>query len=204
MKNHDVNKDNHFIMIFDPEEGDDLSILDSIVEYHNSDKVPKVVGKSWTGTKETSKAEVVKDVKDSIDSNLSDYPLEIRNSYYVGFLQPLVDRYKQKYNELDRISKWGIREEANVQWYPKNGGFKRWHAEKGSLNETTNLRVLVYMTYLNDIEDGGQTEFMYQNLAIQPKKGRTVIWTPEWTHTHRGVPSPTQEKMIITGWYSYV
>ena len=56
------------------------------------------------------------------------------------------------------------------------------------------------MTYLNDVTDAGGTEFCHQNLIVQPKKGLTLIWPADWTFTHRGVPSPTQEKIITTGW----
>ncbi len=59
------------------------------------------------------------------------------------------------------------------------------------------------MTYLNDVEDGGGTEFYHQNLIVKPRKGKTLIWPADWTHTHRGVTSPTQEKYVITGWFNY-
>ena len=57
------------------------------------------------------------------------------------------------------------------------------------------------MTYLNDGEDGG-TEFLYQKIASPAKKGLTLIWPANWTHTHRGIISSTNEKIIITGWFS--
>jgi hypothetical protein len=38
---------------------------------------------------------------------------------------------------------------------------------------------------------------------VQPKKGLTLIWPADWTFTHRGVPSPTQEKIITTGWFNF-
>jgi hypothetical protein len=60
------------------------------------------------------------------------------------------------------------------------------------------------MTYLNDVNDDGETEFYYQNLKIKPQKGKTVIWPADWTHTHRGITSPTQEKYIITGWFNFI
>ena len=60
------------------------------------------------------------------------------------------------------------------------------------------------MTYLNDVTDGGETEFLHQGLKVQPQKGLTLIWPADWTHTHRGVASPTQEKAIVTGWFNYV
>jgi hypothetical protein len=60
------------------------------------------------------------------------------------------------------------------------------------------------MTYLNDVESGGETEFLYQNLKIKPQKGLTLIWPTDWTHTHRGIPSMEEEKMIVTGWVHYL
>ena len=58
------------------------------------------------------------------------------------------------------------------------------------------------MTYLNDVKDGG-TEFLYQNLKTKAEKGLTLIWPSAWTHTHKGIISPTKEKYIITGWYAF-
>ena len=59
-------------------------------------------------------------------------------------------------------------------------------------------------TYLNDVTDGGETQWLYQEKQIQPKKGLTVLWPTDFTHTHRGVVSPTQSKTIATGWYNYL
>ena len=37
-------------------------------------------------------------------------------------------------------------------------------------------RELVWMIYLNDIEEGGETEFMYQKRRIKPTQGTMVIF----------------------------
>ena len=60
------------------------------------------------------------------------------------------------------------------------------------------------MTYLNDVTEGGETEWYYQKLKIKPKKGLTVIWPADWTYQHRGIPSKTHHKYIITGWFSFI
>jgi hypothetical protein len=65
-------------------------------------------------------------------------------------------------------------------------------------------RHLVFMTYLNDIEDHGETEFYHQMLKIKPEKGLTLIWPADWTFTHRGNPSPSEQKYIVTGWFNYI
>jgi len=58
------------------------------------------------------------------------------------------------------------------------------------------------MTFLNDVPNGG-TQFFYQELTIPAKKGLTIIWPAEWTHTHKGQITKEHEKMIFTGWLSF-
>ena len=117
---------------------------------------------------------------------------------YLVELQNVLELYLDKYPYVKEIRRFQIREKAYIQKYPVGRGFKKWHFEEhGPLQ-----RCLVFMTYLNDLTDEGGTEFLYQDLKIKPQKGLTLIWPAYWTHTHRGVVSKTQEKYIITGWYS--
>jgi hypothetical protein len=97
------------------------------------------------------------------------------------------------------MSKYTITENWNIQYYKPGGGFKQWHCERGS----PSTRILVWMTYLNDVPDGG-TEFLYQKLTCPAKKGLTLFWPTDWTHTHRGQISKDHEKYIATGWFSYI
>jgi hypothetical protein len=64
------------------------------------------------------------------------------------------------------------------------------------------------MTYLNDVEDGdeyqGGTEWYHGNIKVNARKGHTVIWPSDWTHTHRGIIAPNKEKYIITGWFNFI
>jgi len=93
-------------------------------------------------------------------------------------------------------------EGMNIQYYEPGEGFPKWHCERG-MNQS-NQRALAFMTYLNDVTDGGETEWLYQEKKLQPKKGLTAIWPTDFTHTHRGIISTTQTKIIITGWFNYV
>ena len=54
-------------------------------------------------------------------------------------------------------------------------GYHVWHIEhgKGYDNEP---RAFVFSIYLNDIEEGGETEFLHFSKRIKPKTGRIVIW----------------------------
>ena len=78
-------------------------------------------------------------------------------------------------------------------------GYHAFHSENAAwLNRQ---RVLAWMIYLNDVEEGGETEFLYQKLRIKPKKNTLLIWPGSFTHLHRGNP-PMSTKYILTGWFS--
>jgi hypothetical protein len=59
------------------------------------------------------------------------------------------------------------------------------------------------MVYLNDIEDGGETEFLYLSKRVKPVTGRVLLWPAGYTHTHRGNPPLKDTKYIITGWVEF-
>ena len=82
------------------------------------------------------------------------------------------------------------------------GGFHNFHAEV-SHYENSN-RALVWTVYLNDIPYGeGETEFLFEKIRVQPKKGMGCIFPSAWMYQHRGNPVHTQSKYIATGWYWY-
>jgi hypothetical protein len=80
-------------------------------------------------------------------------------------------------------------------------GYHLWHIENDVIDHMK--RVMVYTLYLNDIEEGGETEFLIQSKRIKPKQGTICIFPASYTHIHRGNPPLSGEKYIITGWLSY-
>lgn len=80
-------------------------------------------------------------------------------------------------------------------------GFHSWHIEtSGTLMNKT--RIVAYTIYLNDVKDGGETEFLYQSKRVQAKKGRIVIWPAGFPFAHRGNSPLSGEKYIMTSWLS--
>jgi|TARA_X000001388_G_C2174595_1_gene101158 hypothetical protein len=139
-------------------------------------------------------------IKDSLDLGIDPQNRLEPFGKYRDALQKVLEKYIKKYTYANGMKRFDIAHEGyNIQSYPKNGGYKDFHFEEGGYKD----RCLVFMTYLNTVDDEGETEFLYQNLKIKPKKGLTVIWPAYWTHTHRGIPSKTQVKNIVTGWYEH-
>ena len=78
-------------------------------------------------------------------------------------------------------------------------GYHVWHIEhgKGFENEA---RAFVFSIYLNDVEEGGETEFLHFSKRVQPKTGRIVIWPAGFPYVHRGNSPLSGEKYILTSW----
>ena len=81
-------------------------------------------------------------------------------------------------------------------------GYHIWHVEHNPGREMEK-RVLAYTIYLNTVEDGGETEFLYQSQRVKPVKGRIVIWPAGFPYVHRGNPPLSGEKYIVTSWINY-
>lgn len=82
------------------------------------------------------------------------------------------------------------------------GGYHHWHSEiypRGANCETLH-RVLLFMYYMNTVEEGGETEFLYQKQKVSPKAGRMVIAPAGFTHTHKGHVPVSEDKLILTSW----
>ena len=59
------------------------------------------------------------------------------------------------------------------------------------------------MFYLNDVTDKGGTCFPSQNKTLKARVGDLYICPAYFTHSHYGVPSPSQIKYIATGWCNF-
>lgn len=115
------------------------------------------------------------------------------------FLDVALNQYTTEYPSAGMRAMYS--QTVKVQRTPPKGGFHSWHAERGRDN-SSNLREVVWMIYLNDTPEGeGTTEFIEQGMVLQPKKGTVVLFPSAWTHTHRGNPVYSHDKYIATGWY---
>jgi hypothetical protein len=88
----------------------------------------------------------------------------------------------------------------NLQRYDndqENPGFYHWHSDFDA--NVDGYRILTFMWYLNDVEIGGETEFM-NDFKIKPEKGKIVIFPSSFYYLHRALPPVSDKKWICTGW----
>src|SRR3989337_613729 len=179
-------------------------VCDRLLELHRACDRKGLVTRGRLGKAERTVVDI--DKKDSFDLNVDSLPPELAKEYGLGGfyseLQRCLQQYVEQHPLLTNVGLYRITESPLIQHYRPEGGFKMPHFER--TGHATTTRMLTWMTYLNDVTDGGGTRFVYQNHTFEARKGRTLIWPSDFTHTHVGVVSPTQHKYIITGWFNFV
>ncbi len=174
-----------------------LSICDALIEFFESHPENHAQGKTAGGLNLESKK----------STDLTIRPREINQDDHQAvrdYLQALFACHR------DYLEQWPFLKDVipkaeissfNIQRYEPGGHFLKVHSERTTL--ATSHRVLAWMTYLNDVEDGGSTQFVHQDLEVQPRKGKTLIWPAEWTHAHKAKLLNSGQKYIITGWLHF-
>ena len=76
----------------------------------------------------------------------------------------------------------------------------KWHVDVG--DHQSAKRMLVLFWYLNDVEEGGETEF--KTMKVSAKRGRLLMFPPTWTYPDAGLPAISNTKYIAGTYIHYV
>lgn len=180
----------------------DIDICDNLVDYYHENPDLHRPGETGAG--------INRHIKDSKDLTVPHLDRKLLDERVVRYLNCLEKDMAGKY--IDQFPTFAVAAHNhvspfNIQKYPKGGGFSSVHCERaggaGQGDYSFDVRrVLVWMTYLCDIEEGGGTRFNNQGITVPCKKGLTVLWPSEWTHMHHGIVAPNDEKILVTGWFT--
>jgi len=116
------------------------------------------------------------------------------------FWRDCYNKYAEKYEILKECAPHSVYS-FKIQKTEVGGGYHVWHSE--AMNRASSCRLGVWMLYLNDIDEGGETEFLYQHKRFKPEAGSCLIWPAAYTHAHRGNPPLSGSKYIVTGWLEF-
>ena len=175
--------------------------IDEFFEYWNF--AEKVVPDSIRNRQETENADPFSKSDEQLGLNTIRLNPDFKklNNDFTEFLQYLngdiLNHYNAKYGGFGRP----IAIEGKMQRTLPSQGYHIWHCE---LDSNVPNRVLAWSLFLNDVEEGGELEFLHQSKRFKPKRGDLLVWPASFTHIHRGNPPISNEKYIVTGWYQYV
>ena len=116
------------------------------------------------------------------------------------FWKDCYSKYMDKYEVLSRYDQHEI-SSIKIQKTLPGEGYHVWHCESQSRNSSD--RFIAFGLFLNTVDEGGETEFLYQHKRFASIKNRLLIWPSQFTHTHRGNPPLKGEKYLLTGWVGF-
>lgn len=116
-----------------------------------------------------------------------------------------IQAYHQKYNqELGLslpVSPVRRLDQLILKRY-RAGADEQFQLHFDSLGPVAN-RYLVFLWYLNDVSEGGQTEFPDLGVKIAPRTGRLLMFPPYWMFQHAGRPPLSGDKYILSTYLLY-
>lgn len=188
----------------------DPEFCDKVIEYFNNHEEEQYDGvlSSTLGNEETTE----KNKKDTIDLNNTISNVS-PNSEWFPIQRVLINEVKTNINEyfkkldpenniffFDKNFKNRIYLETLLMHkYKKNEGKFSYHNDFLYLPKKRKYRIFNFMWYLNDVTEGGETEF-FGSYKIKPEKGKMVIFPSEWFFPHTGKIPISDDKYIVTGW----
>lgn len=150
----------------------------------------------WEGIINLLHTELDKNLKkyfENITNNISSYSNNYENNFGI------------KYSNFN--NSYFFQNVFMIQKYYKNIGNYKYHNDYNiHKNDTTYNsnklihRIVTYLWYLNDVEDGGETGLWYGKNGIKPEKGKLLLFPGHAGFIHAGLIPRSDDKYIITGW----
>ena len=164
----------------------DLDFIDYLISYADNKNLYR-----------KRKSKRVSDSQIPLEAFFKDLSMEVDNRMIM-----MLSQYFEEFPHLiSGDSEW-VSGATILQKTNPTEGYHEFHYENGGWDEQK--RLLAWMIYLNDVEKGGETEFLYQKMRIKPQKNVALIWPASFTHIHRGLTPISGTKYILTGWFSPV
>ena len=179
---------------------DYLEIYENMLSKELCDKIIELFLKEKNKHDGYTSSGIKKEIKNTTDFHLKNSKtlewLNIDKQLY-NILNKCLIKYRDKYDAFkgyNKIDDTGFQ----IQRYVKNEGFYVYHHD--FFVEQKKHRILTFLFYLNDVEEGGETEFFYGKIKVKPETGKCVLFPASWTFPHKATMPLSNDKFVVTGW----
>ena len=162
---------------------------ESCVRYYD-----RVVSKEWCNKVIDLFEQSKKDTFDNDRKSFTELNIEGKEEFkdiketYIRVLRQNLQHFMKEVNiENHHFPPIIDMENIRIKKYTDNGKdvFKN-HVDVLRSQGPSSKRFLVFIMYLSDVEEGGETTIPRYNIKCKPKAGRLLMFPPFWTHPHQG------------------
>lgn len=136
-------------------------------------------------------------------------PLYQRDAVITDAVDNIIDAIR--YTILPMYGKY-----TNTQFFPAEWDLERFRIKKYKAKTDDEFgphvdvadyasakRFLAIFFYLNDVMEGGETQFFNEGKWIKPRKGTAVVFPPFWMFPHQGRPAFSNDKYLLSTYLHY-
>jgi len=156
--------------------------------------------------------------EDQIDRDESYYKFKEINLHEHGGFEEEIEVIK---NSAEHVLKH-YKHELGIKYFPKEFDLEQfrmkrydpndedqfdWHVDVG--DRASAKRFMVCLFYLNDVEEGGETAFDWDNdeeraVVSLARQGNVVLFPPLWMYPHKGTKPKSGPKYILSTYAHYL
>jgi hypothetical protein len=119
---------------------------------------------------------------------------------FMGYFYAQIEQYLKAYNErlglTLAVPESPHLEELRIKRYRANSG-EGFQPHFDAADEKCK-RFMVFLWYLNDVAEGGQTEFCDLGVSVDARAGRLLMFPPYWMFQHAGLTPRSNDKYIVS------
>jgi len=179
----------------------DISLCDRLIDLFHEKEANNMVLESEIGTRTSN---INKKVRNNTYLKIENENDKILETILSSAFKVYIIYISTQNNSLDFINHNNMKIKDTgfmLNKYKKNTGFYTTHSDfNGDNFQTNGYRIITYIWYLNDVMDGGETEFI-NGIKIKAEKGKLLLFPASWTYAHAGNMPISSDKYIIIGWF---
>lgn len=185
-------------------------LCNTIIEYHKDETFLKYQGVTQNGLNKNIKdtTDLVIPLSDTKWQNINTILSEELSKNIKIYIHNLNNKenyksennYNFNYKHL-KGNKVHLLNNFMIQKYDQNIGKYIYHEDGSIKTKKNSYRVITYLWYLNNVEEGGETEFFGGEFKIKPEEGKLLFFPACWCFPHRGNKPKSSDKYIVTGWF---
>lgn len=119
---------------------------------------------------------------------------------FKAYFQAQVAKYLAVYNDelglTIPVPDLGLHQNLRVKRYIAGSG-ESFQPHFDALGNQSH-RYLVFLWYLNDVTEGGETVFCDLDISVSARAGRLLVFPPYWMFQHTGMPPHSGDKYILS------
>ena len=118
----------------------------------------------------------------------------------LGAMNKTIERYDENLSGMiSRLTPW-VFNQVDIIKYNKGTGIYRTHVDDDGRKEID--RIFSTVLYLNDVVDGGETQFPLQDRVVEPRRGRMVVFPSNYAFPHKACVPESNDKYVLVAWGS--